>query len=93
MFFILLHCFIYGVFSFPFFKKIGFWSIILQNRLNTMQFFLAKRWLFSILYFDFKRQKTSKRASRGSHEDNKFCILNGTNHDPDFGILYFITPK
>jgi mono/diheme cytochrome c family protein len=33
-------------------------------------------------------------ASRGSHEDNKLCILDGTKHNPEnFDILYFITTK
>jgi hypothetical protein len=35
-----------------------------------------------------------KRALIDSHEGNKFCILDGTKHDPkNFGILHFITPK
>jgi hypothetical protein len=62
--------------------------------LNNIQFFFVKRRLFFILDFGLKRKKTKKRASRGSHEDNKFCILDGTKHDPNiFGILHFITPK
>jgi hypothetical protein len=45
-----------------------------------MQKFFAKRWLFFILDFGLKRPKNPKRASRGSHEGNKFCILDGTKH-------------
>jgi len=56
--------------------------------------FLAKRWLFSILDFGLKRPKKAKRAPRGSHEGNKFCILDGTKHNPEnFGILHSIIPK
>jgi len=52
--------------------------------LNTIQIFLAKRWLFSIWIL----------ASRGHNEGNKFCILDGTKHHPkNFGILHFIIPK
>jgi hypothetical protein len=69
----------------------GFWFIILQNETkHHAKFFLAKRWLFSVLDFSLKRQKKPKRASRGSHEDTKFCILDRTKLDSEnFGILYF----
>jgi len=73
------------VFSSPFFqKKIEFWSIILQNGTKHHAIFWKKGGYspFWIL------------ASRGSHEGNKFYILDGTKHDPkNFGILHFITPK
>jgi hypothetical protein len=69
-----------------FFQKKGFGSSFCKMELNSMQIFLAKRWLFSILYFSLKRQKKRKP---------KFCILDGTKHDPkNFAILHFIiTPK
>jgi len=67
----------------------------LQNGSKHYANFLAKRWLFFILVFSLKRQKkTQKKAPRGSHEDNKFCIFYETKHDSEnFGILHFITPK
>jgi len=50
---------------------------------------LAKRWLFSILDFDLKRPKKSKKSLRRLHEDNRFCSLDGTKHDPEnFSILH-----
>jgi len=82
------------VFSSPqILKKFGFWFIILQNETKYYAKFLAKRWLFSILDFGIKRPKNLKE-SHEAHEDNKFCILDGTKHDPkNFGILHFIIPK
>jgi hypothetical protein len=54
--------------------------------LNTMQNFWQKGG-----YSPFWKPK---RASRGPHEGNKFCILDGTKHDPEiFGILHSIIPK
>jgi len=62
----------------------------LQNKTKHYAKFLAKRWLFSILDFGLKSlKKNPKRASSGSHEGNKFYILDGTKHDPEnFDILY-----
>jgi hypothetical protein len=45
-----------GVFSSPPIKKMVFDSLFCKMKLNTMQFFLGKRWLFSILDFSLKRQ-------------------------------------
>jgi hypothetical protein len=59
----------------------------------AMQKKLAKKLLFSTLDFGI-RQKNPKRASRGYHEGNKLCILDGTKHDPEnFGILNFTILK
>jgi len=65
-------------------KILSFGPSFYKMQLNTMQTFLQKGGYspFWIL------------ASRGSHKCNKFCILDGTKHDPEnFGILYFIIPK
>jgi hypothetical protein len=35
-----------------------------------------------------KDKKMPKRASRGPHEDNKFCILDGAKHDPKNFSIY-----
>jgi hypothetical protein len=59
-----------------------------------MQNFLAKMWFLSILDFGLKRPQKPKRASRDPHEGNKFCILDGTKHNPkNFDILHSIVPK
>jgi len=35
-----------------------------------------------------------QKNQKEPYEGNKFCILDGTKHDPkNFDILYFITPK
>jgi hypothetical protein len=47
-------------------------------------------------HFGFWPQEAKKpsRATRGSYERNKFCILDRTKHNfKNFGILHFITPK
>jgi hypothetical protein len=51
-------------------------------KLNTMQIFFGKKVV--ILHFEFWHQETKKpkRASSGSHEDNKFFILDEIKHDP-----------
>jgi len=44
-----------------------------------------------ILHFGFwpqEAKKNPKTATRGSHEGNKFCVLNGTKHD--FKKWYFV---
>ena len=39
-------------------------------------------------------QKNPKRASRGSHEGNEFCILDEAKHDlENFGILHSTIPN
>jgi len=46
------------------------------------------------LDFGLKRPKKPKMSLKRLHDNNKFCILDGTKHDPEnFGILHFITPK
>jgi len=48
-----------------------------------------------ILHFGFwlqEAKKKAQRASRDHNEDNKFCILDGTNPE-HFDILHFIIPK
>jgi hypothetical protein len=53
-----------------------------------VQFFLAKRYPFSILDFEEKKAKNP----RPPYE--KFSILDGTKHTHEnFGILHFIVPK
>jgi len=78
------------VFSSPFFSNFfEFWFIILQNGTKHHANFFGKKVV--ILYFGFWPQEAN---SRGCHEGNKFCILDGTKHDPEnFSILYFITLK
>jgi len=72
-------------------KNLGFGPIFCIIELNTTQIFLIKRWLFSFLDFGAKKPK---KASRGPHEGNKFCILDGIKHSPkNFSILYFIILK
>jgi hypothetical protein len=45
------------------------------------------------LDFGLKRAKKPMSLKR-LHDNNKFCILDGTKHDPgNFGILHFIAPK
>jgi hypothetical protein len=50
-----------------------------------------------IFHFEFWPQEAKKNlkiASRGSHENNKFYILDGIKHDSKkFSILHFKTPK
>jgi hypothetical protein len=41
-------------------KNLGFGPSFSKMELNTMQIFLAKRWLFSILDFGLKRPKKPK---------------------------------
>jgi hypothetical protein len=80
-------------------RKIGFWFIILYNKIKHHVKFLVRRWLFSIFDFGLERPKKLKKASRGPHEDDKFCILDETKHSAEnfdilhsitLGILYFI---
>jgi hypothetical protein len=83
------------VFSSPFHpKKFGFSPIILQNRTKHHAKFLAKRYPFSILDFDLKRQKKGKKPKSSHPPHEKFGILDGTKHThKNFSILYFIIPK
>jgi hypothetical protein len=70
-------------------KNSRFWFIILYNGTKRHVIFFGKKVV--ILYFRFwpKEAKKSKKASRGPHEGNKFCISDGTKHNPkNFGILY-----
>jgi len=62
--------------------------------LNTMQIFWQKSGYFPFWILALRGQKKPKRASRGPHDGNKFCILDETKHDPkNFGILYSIIAK
>jgi hypothetical protein len=65
---------------------------------------LLKRWLFFILDFGLKRQKKAQKSLKRPkkaqkslkrpNEGNKFCILDGTKHNPEnFGILHSIVPN
>jgi len=58
--------------------------------LNTMQNFWQKGGYSSFWILASRGQRNPKEP----HEDNKFCILDGTKRDPEnFGILHFIIPK
>jgi hypothetical protein len=59
-------------------KNFGFWPIILQNGTKQHAKFLTKRYSFSILDFDLKRQKKKSKSLHSPHE--KFSILDGTKH-------------
>jgi hypothetical protein len=82
-----------GVFSFLFYLNffLGFGLLFCRIELNIIQFFLAKRYPFSILDFSHKREKKPK-YTHPPHE--KFGILDGTKHTHEyFGILHFIILK
>jgi len=88
--------FIKGVFSPHFFsKKFGFWSIILQNGTKYhVNFFGKKVVIFHFGFWLQEAKKNPKMSLKRLHDNNKFCILDGTKHNPkNFGILHFITPK
>jgi hypothetical protein len=51
---------------------------------------LAKKYLFSILDFDLKRQKKAKKLKSHHPRHEKFGILDGTKHTHEnFSILHF----
>ena len=57
-------------------KKLGFGSSFCKMKLNTMQIFWQKSSYFPFWILASRGQKKKpKRASRGPHEGNKFCIL------------------
>jgi hypothetical protein len=74
---------------------LSFSLLFLQNRTKYYAKFLAKKYPFTILDFDLKRQKKSQKAKKTSHPPHKkFGILDGTKHiHENFGILYFIISK
>jgi len=75
-------------------KFLAFGPSFCKMELNTMQNFWQKGGYSPFWILASRGKKNPKRASRGSHEGNKFCILDGTKHDPEnFGILHFITRK
>jgi hypothetical protein len=67
----------------------------LQNGTKYHIKILAKRYLFSILDFGFKRQKKKAKMPKCPHPPyEKFGILDRTKHTyKNFDILYFIIPK
>jgi hypothetical protein len=56
--------------------------------------FLAKSYLFFILYFGLERQKKPKKSKSPHPPHEKFSTLDGIKHTHEnFGILHFIIPK
>jgi hypothetical protein len=84
-----------SVFSSPFTQKnLGFDLSFCKIELNTMQFFLAKRYPFFILDVGLKRPKQAKKPKSSHPPHEKFSILDKTKHTHEnFDILHFIIPK
>jgi hypothetical protein len=75
-------------------KKLGFDPSFCIMELNTMQNFWQKGGYSPFWIVASSSQKKPKRAPRGPHDVNKFCILDGTKHNPEnFGILHSIISK
>jgi hypothetical protein len=73
---------------------LGFGPSFCIMELNIMQIFWQKGGYSPFWILASRGQKKPKRVSRGPHEGNKFCILDGTKHNPEnFGILHSIIPK
>jgi hypothetical protein len=66
----------------------------LQNGIKHHAKILAKRYSFSILDFDLKRQKKAKKLKSPHSPHEKFGILDETKHThKNFSILHFIIAK
>jgi hypothetical protein len=63
-------------------------------KLNIIQNFWQKKYLFFILNFGLKRPKKAKKPKSLHPPHEKFGILDGTKYTHEnFDILHFIIPK